>query len=42
MGGGIPKPQTVVKNYVSATPKSKISISAALKNKALASKSPLR
>lgn len=42
VGGGIPKPQSVVKNYVSATPKSKISISASLKNKTIVSKSPLR
>ena len=42
VGGGIPKPQTVAKNYVSATPKSKISISATLKNKTINSKSPMR
>lgn len=42
VGGGIPKPQTVAKNYVSATPKSKISISATIKNKTINSKSPMR
>ena len=42
VGGGIPKPQTVAKNYVSATPKSKISISTTLKNKTIMSKSPMR